>query len=321
MRNLEELKIRGATLRRPTEVHIQNFESHFGVRLPQDLIALLRFKNGGSPEPATFQPQAIKEPSPHVVNRFCFLNGDKKDADGMWDSTEVWRQATGRNVIAIAQTTDDDGILLLYDNDPPSVVLCIHDEAPALIHVADSFGDFIDLLEPETALHVSVESDQPCYVGGRDLRDLKLVDPPGGYPTAADIKDFEARFRLTLPADYLTFLRFSNGGASQLNTFIPQNSGGKKSYRIDRFYFLSDIDDRDAANSLWEETSNWRGYLEKTAIPIAITTDFDPVYLCYDTQPPSVKMRRENDRLIDVANSFADFINLLTAPVKKSKKS
>jgi hypothetical protein len=45
------------------------------------------------------------------------------------------------------------------------------------------------------------------------------------------------------------------------------------------------------------------------------------VFLCYDTQPPSVKMRRENDRLIDVANSFADFINLLTAPVKKSKKA
>ena len=43
--------------------------------------------------------------------------------------------------------TDGRGNQVLIDFDQPSSIeLCIHDEAMALIHVADSFGEFVDML-------------------------------------------------------------------------------------------------------------------------------------------------------------------------------
>jgi len=150
MRNLDELNVneggRPVTRRPPTAAQIANFQSHFGVVLPDDYLALLRHSNGGHPEQDSFKPKGLVEDVFWGVNRFYFLNEDQDDLEGLWAATKEWRGVLHTNIVPIGNDGGGNQLLLLFGQDPPSVELCIHDEGMRNIHVADSFGEFIDML-------------------------------------------------------------------------------------------------------------------------------------------------------------------------------
>lgn len=151
MRDLRELNLNegGRPVDRapPTPEEIERFERFFGVRLPPDYLALLAFSNGGHPELDAFIPKGSESEEIWGVNRFLKMrNDDPYDLESVWGATDVWRRVTNRNVVAIANNGGGDYVLLSYDVDPPRVTICLHEEQLAMIHVADSFAEFIDML-------------------------------------------------------------------------------------------------------------------------------------------------------------------------------
>jgi cell wall assembly regulator SMI1 len=326
MRNLKQLKFHENERQPPTDEQIRRIEAHFEIRLPRDLVKLLRFSNGGSPELNDFLPQGGQEHSRNLMNAFCFLNDNKRNHYGMWAMTRVWRQATGCNVLAIGESPGGDGILLSFDTNPPCVKVCIHDNDFEMVHVADSFGEFIDLLEQWEEPVVLKSADAPVIVGSRDLRELRIAFQRADPPTKAGIRNFEKKFGVVLPKDYLTFLQFSNGGEPELNAFVPNDSDYELTIEVDAFYYLNDADERECASSLWNETLERRHFLGKAAIPIGHTTMSYPIYLSYESDPPCVKIMRgwgapnEVRRVIHVADSFSELIGMLGHLPKKPKK-
>lgn len=150
MRDLNELNINegGDPVDRaaPTEREIASFEAHFGVRLPDDYLQLLRHSNGGHPELDCYIPKGASEKYLREVGEFYQLGDDKDDLGGLWRATSEWRSATGKNIVPIGASQGGDQIVLSYDLSPASVWLCLHDEEFAMVFVADSFGEFIDML-------------------------------------------------------------------------------------------------------------------------------------------------------------------------------
>jgi len=153
MRNLDELNVNECghpvTRKPPTAAQIAEFQSNFGVTLPDEYLVFLRHSNGGHPERDSFRPKGLAEDVSWGVGRFYFLSDDHNDLEGLWAASNEWRWALHSNIVPIG---DDDGgnqILLSFDKQPPSVELCVHDEGMRIIHVADSFGEFIDMLSED----------------------------------------------------------------------------------------------------------------------------------------------------------------------------
>ncbi len=150
MRDLTELNVNEGglpvTRKPPTKGQIEAFERHFGICFPSDYLQFLHHSNGGYPELNAFRPKGLVEDVLWGVDCFYYLTDDRQDLGGLWGATEVWHQFLGFNVVPIAQDGGGNQILLSFDQTPPSVNLCIHDEEMRLIHVADSFGEFIDML-------------------------------------------------------------------------------------------------------------------------------------------------------------------------------
>jgi hypothetical protein len=150
MRDLAEINMNEGgdpvTRKPPTAAQVSRFQTHFGVVLPNEYLEFLRHANGGSPEIDSFRPKGLVEDDLWGVNRFYFLNNDREDLEGVWKATEEWRAVLHTNIVAIGDDAGGNQIILLFDKMPPSVELCIHDEGMRMIHVADSFGEFIDML-------------------------------------------------------------------------------------------------------------------------------------------------------------------------------
>lgn len=150
MRDLQDLNINegGMPVDRPppSDREIADLESHFGVKLPDEYVTLLRHANGGHPELDAFQPQGAVEEDLWGVNRFYHLGNDKDDINGLWRATTEWQAAVGKNIVPVANDPGGNQVMLRFDSSPPSVVVCVHDEDFRMIPTADSFGEFIDLL-------------------------------------------------------------------------------------------------------------------------------------------------------------------------------
>lgn len=150
MRDLKELNLneggKPVPWPRPTAEQVREFEERFGVRLPDEYLSLLRYSNGGHPEKDSFRPAGATEDVLWGVNRFYHLTDDHTDLEGLWRATEEWQSVIGKKLVPVANDAGGNQLVLAFDRHPPSVKICIHDENFRLLHVADTFGEFIDLL-------------------------------------------------------------------------------------------------------------------------------------------------------------------------------
>ncbi len=130
-------------------------------------------------------------------------------------------------------------------------------------------------------------------------------------PTEKQIQAFQSRFCVELPDEYLMFLRFSNGGHPQVGTFAPREMGDRGPWEVNIFYHLED--DETNLLGLWTNTSALQKVLSLKVVPIADDPCGDQIVLSFDTNPPNVKLYIHDEmRLIDVADSFSDFIDMLS---------
>lgn len=150
MRDLHELNVneggQAVTRKPPTDAQIANFQSQFGVTFPDEYLVFLRHSNGGHPEQNSFRPKGLAEDVVWGVNRFYHLDQDQDDLEGLWAATKEWRRVIPGKVVPIGNDGGGNQLLLSFDQEPPGVKLCLHDEGMRLIHVADSFAEFIDML-------------------------------------------------------------------------------------------------------------------------------------------------------------------------------
>jgi len=149
----------------------------------------------------------------------------------------------------------------------------------------------------------------------RDLQELELNE--GGEPvdrappTDQQIRAFEAHFGVELPQDYLLLLRHSNGGHPLLDSFEARGQEAHELWGINRFYFLNG-DHADSEN-LWWNAEAWQPTLGPKIVPIADNGGGDLIVLSFTTVPPSVQVcvHEEEFELLDVADSFSEFIDML----------
>jgi len=150
MRNITELNIneKGKPVSRnpPSAEIINQFQSHFGVILPEAYIELLRHTNGGHPELGSIMPIGRPNAARWGVNRFYHLDDDKSSATSLWNVTEKWQKILGENAIAFASDGGGNQFFIDMKTSPPSVKLCVHDENYAIVEIAPSFEIFIDAL-------------------------------------------------------------------------------------------------------------------------------------------------------------------------------
>jgi hypothetical protein len=82
MRNFSILNIneggRPVQREKPTNEIIDAFQTHFGIRLPEAYLELLRHSNGGHPELDTIAPVGRSGAARWAVNRFYHLDGDRR---------------------------------------------------------------------------------------------------------------------------------------------------------------------------------------------------------------------------------------------------
>ncbi len=117
-----------------------------------------------------------------------------------------------------------------------------------------------------------------CYEvvpqGGGDLRDLRElnmnvggdpVDRPA--PTPEEIAAVESVVAASLPATYVDFLRFSNGGQPELDTFYVSTDAGAEAWNVNSFFHISS--DTDSTESVMWVYNRLRRYLPERVLPIA----------------------------------------------------
>jgi hypothetical protein len=148
----------------------------------------------------------------------------------------------------------------------------------------------------------------------RNLSELKIND--GGKPvrrrapTNDDVEAFQARFRVTLPDEYLFLLRHSNGGHPELDTVFPIGQP-ENVWSVNEFYHLDD--DKSAPSSLWLAMERWRTILGGNALPFAADGGGNQFFLDLGISPPAVKVciHDESFLVVDLAPSLDAFIDAL----------
>ena len=90
--------------------------------------------------------------------------------------------------------------------------------------------------------------------GKRPIAAGKLVIRPA--PTEEQIMRLESRYGVKLPIDYVSFLRFSNGGHPQLCAFLPKEASWPDICLVNVFYHLDD--DETHLRGVCRATDAWR---------------------------------------------------------------
>jgi hypothetical protein len=151
----------------------------------------------------------------------------------------------------------------------------------------------------------------------RDLSELKMNDRgrpvKRSPPTEESINAFERHFNVTLPMEYISLLKFSNGGHPELDSIEPIGRPGAAGRSVDHFYHLDK--DTTSISSLWTAMQTWISVLGEKRVPFAVDGGGNPFVLDLSSTPPSVKacLHDENYIIIDLAPTFASFIDALRA--------
>jgi hypothetical protein len=149
MRDLAELNInegRGQRVSRepPSASAVAQFEQRFGITIPGELLALLRFSNGGHPELDSYNPSGTEDVNSFSINTFYYLTEDKVSPYSMWEAMSVWRPYIGQQALPFAEDGGGNILFLDLSAEPPAVKVCWHDENFRIGHMASSFEKLID---------------------------------------------------------------------------------------------------------------------------------------------------------------------------------
>lgn len=95
-------------------------------------------------------------------------------------------------------------------------------------------------------------------------------------PSNEEINNFEKLLGVKLPEDYLEFLRFSNGGHPELDSFLPENADADNRWAINRFYSLGAGYEPEDLKFVYD---NWKSILGERCFPIAADGGGNQLYL------------------------------------------
>ena len=149
----------------------------------------------------------------------------------------------------------------------------------------------------------------------RDFNEININE--GGVPINRpapcdeEIQDFEKKFNIKLPDDYIKLLKYANGGHPQLDSFLVKDQDENNRWSVDKFYHLdSNIN---AIYNLWKMNEEWQKVLGKNAITIAIDGGGNQIFLDIKSSDHSIMLciHDENYKIIEVADSFEEFIDRL----------
>lgn len=150
----------GTVLPPPSEIHVKEVESYYGITLPEDYRSFLTSANGGTPMRRQFRLDGNEK----VIERFLpLLDNAGEDSKNGWADVEVVAsQLDSRlavdpdgdaiDLIPIAALFAGDFLVLDYrDRDAPSIGVWDHEAStdfePVVETVSDSFSEFLEKLE------------------------------------------------------------------------------------------------------------------------------------------------------------------------------
>lgn len=154
----------------------------------------------------------------------------------------------------------------------------------------------------------------------RNLDEIGIRQRPSvgsrGAPTDLEIAEFERALSVQLPADYVNFLRFCNGGHPRLE-FCPLGASDSNwGVCASIFYFLNSSE-KDQTENLWYESELHKALLGDGLVPIADDGCGNLIVLDCGESPPSVKTLIDDtasNGLTQVAPTSADLVDMLTEP-------
>jgi hypothetical protein len=146
MRNLSELNINegGKPVARPAPSAdlLEAFQSETGLKVPPGLRHLLQYANGGHPE----LDSVGCAQGQFAVNTFFNLTSNDFGPESLWYAVQHWGSILGKTALSFAEDGGGNQFFLDFSKEPPSVKLCLHDEAMRTLEIAPTFEAFIDSL-------------------------------------------------------------------------------------------------------------------------------------------------------------------------------
>lgn len=152
----------------------------------------------------------------------------------------------------------------------------------------------------------------------RNLSELNLSESGHVQPTTRQVESVEKLLEARLPASYLEFLKFSNGGSPALNTFYSEFEGNEQRWTLRKFLHLAaeTTSTLDKDDVLWAYNRVSR-VAPRSILPIA--KDSDTIFYCLDlsvTGNGQVVLWKSDEpefEMLPVADSFEAMLAALTA--------
>ena len=133
----------------PPDKIITNFEHHFGIALPPEYLAFLRFHNGGIPKRRIFHLKNVSTDYPlengYSIGIFYYLDENREGFNNLWSVTKRLRPFVGDTALPIAE--DVSGDVISIETKTGRVEYGNHEADFEKAIIADSFLEFLFGLE------------------------------------------------------------------------------------------------------------------------------------------------------------------------------
>ena len=140
-------------------------------------------------------------------------------------------------------------------------------------------------------------------VGGNPVRSLP--------PSENMVEEFQNKYSIKLPSDYLTLLNFSNGGHPELDTVKPSEGSDVSPKSIDHFLRLDG--NKDDSESIWKAMDDWTPIIGRKMLVFAFDPGGNPFFIDTETTNEPVKycLHDAGFNVVKVSSSFHKFIDSL----------